>query len=214
MMRTKEYENSIAKLLKMFFAKKMSVIREIRIRKGLRYRSQKGYRCYSPMIDISVGPFSEIRGPSLWNVYDDLVEFSGNLINDLLQQFKTNYQHFGKGVFEIGERNIPGGYQSFLTKNEDVNWNARCFMAIEVENSGSKKHLLGDILNVSISGRIGILIGYNEKTFNSFLKQLEYFAYSIKAGKLKFNSKNVIVLKPDQFKSILNKNISTYGNLK
>jgi len=214
MISAKEYENKIAELLHAFFANKMHVIKEIRVRKGLRYRSQKGYRCYSPIIDISVGPFSERRGVSLWKEYDDLVEFSSMLINDMLQQFKVNYQNFGEGFFEIKERTIPRSYRNFLSANEDANWNARCFMAIEVENSGSKKHLLGDILNVSISGRIGILIGYNDKTFNSFLRQLEYFAYSIKAGKLKFNSKNIIVLKPDQFESILNKNVKNIGNLR
>jgi hypothetical protein len=206
MRTTKEYENDIAKLLGIFFAHKIGE-KEIRIRRGLKYRSEKGYRCYSPMIDITVGPFSEKRGESLWEDYDNLVEFSSELINDLLQQFRANYQDFGRGFFEIHERTLPNDFRSFLSTSEDVNWNARCFMAIEVENSGSKKHLLGDMLNVSVSGRIGIVIGYNDKTFNSFLRQLEYLAYTIEAKKLKFNSKNIVILKPDQFESILVKNI-------
>jgi len=189
----------------------MEVVKEIRIRRGLKYRTERGYRCYSPRIDISVGPFSEIRGVSLWNEYDDLVVFSKVLVNDLLQQFKINYEKFGKGFFDINERTIPKDYRSFLSNHKDVNWNARCFMAIEVENKGSKKHLLGDILNVSISGRIGIVIGYNNNTFNSFLRQLEYLAYTIEAKKLKFNSRNVIILKPEQFEDILIKNIKQYG---
>jgi hypothetical protein len=81
-------------------------------------------------------------------------------------------------------------------------------MAIEVEDSGSKKHLLGDILNVSISSRIGIVIGYNNQKLQSFLRQLEYLAYTIEAKKLKFNSKNIIVLKPDQFERIITENIA------
>lgn len=207
MRAVKEYENHIGKLLRQFFAAKMNVVKEIRIRKGLRYRSEKGYRCYSPIIDISVGPFSEIPGEDLFNEYDHLVNFSDKLINDLLQHLKTNYEEFGKGVFDINERSIPKDYQSFLSTHEDVNRNARCFMAIEVENRGSKKHLLGDILNVSISGRIGIVIGYKNNTFESCLRQLEYFAYALERKKLKFNSRNVIVLKPEQFEDILVKNI-------
>jgi len=207
MRTTKEYENDIAKLLGMFFVGKIRE-EEIRIRRGLKYRSEKGYRCYSPMIDVSVGPFSEKRGESLWGDYDVLVRFSCELIDDLLQQFRVNYQDFGKGFFEISERTVPRSYLRFLSTAKDVNWNARCFMAIEVENSGSKKHLLGDMLNVCVSGRIGIVIGYNNKAFNSFLRQLEYLAYTIEAKKLRFNSKNIIVLRPDQFESILVKNVN------
>ena len=207
MRTTKEYENDIANLLRVFFAPKIRVVKEIRVRRGLKYRSEKGYKCYSPMIDVSVGPFSEIRGESLYNEYDNLVKFSREFINNLLQQFRVNYQDFGKGFFEINERTIPRNYRSFLSTSKGVNWNARCFMAIEVENSGRAKHLLGDIINVSISGRIGIVIGYNDTKFKSFLRQLDYFAYTIEAKKLKFNSKNIIVLKPDQFESILIENI-------
>jgi len=73
-MRTvKEYENDIARLLSVFFAICGNMREEgIRIRKGLKYRSEKGYRCYSPMIDVSVGPFSEKRGQSLSEEYDNL----------------------------------------------------------------------------------------------------------------------------------------------
>lgn len=80
-------------------------------------------------------------------------------------------------------------------------------MAIEVEGSGSEKHLLGDMINVSISGRIGVVIGYNDVKFKTFLRQLDYLAYTVEANKIKFNSKNIIVLKPDQFENILINNL-------
>lgn len=202
----KEYENDIGDLLGVFFAGMNAT--SIRIRKSLKYKSERGYRSYSPIIDISVGPFSEQRGLSLWDYYDKMVDFSRQLIDDMLALFKCNYQDFGKGFFEIGERKSPLSYKEFLATNDEVNWNARCFMAIEVEDSGSEKHLLGDMINASISGRIGVVIGYNDDKFKTFLRQLDYLAYTVRAKKIKFNSKNIIVLRPDQFETILINNLN------
>ncbi len=45
-------------------------------------------------------------------------------------------------------------------KIKDV-WNSfsRCFIGIEIEFSGSSKHILGSLINASVSGSIGIVIG-------------------------------------------------------
>ena len=40
----------------------------------------------------------------------------------------------------------------------DQNSNARCFLAIEIENQTDRKHLMGSSLNSSIMGKIGIVI--------------------------------------------------------
>jgi hypothetical protein len=205
MRKTKQYENDIAELLHRFYADKIDN-RDIRLRQPLKYNSERGYRSYSPMIDVSVGPFSETAGQTLWRQYDDLVKFSKGFLNDLLSQFRANYKAFGEGIFNVNQRTIPTSFENFLSNAKDVNWNARCFMAIEVEQSGSKKHLLGDMVNVSISGRIGIVIGCKDKeVLDSFLRQLEYFAYTRDMKKLKFNSRNIIVLKPTQFENTLAK---------
>lgn len=201
----KEYEDRIGGLLSMFFTNMDDAA--IRVRKSLKYRSERGYRSYSPNIDISVGPFSERRGVSLWNRYDDLVRFSSDFIDEMLIQFCSNYEDFGEGFFRIDERTIPGSYANFLSTSKGANWNARCLMAIEVEASGNRKHLLGDLINVSVSGRIGIVVGYNRDKLKTFLRQLDYLAYTIEAKKIRFNSGNIIVLKPDQFEKILLDNL-------
>ncbi len=201
-MRTaKEYEDDVTNLLDVFFSAQHAV--EIRTRKGLRYRSERGFRCYSPMIDITVGPFSETRGISLWADYDNLVLFSRNFINRIIEQFRINYQNFAEGYFGFEERTLPRGHRDFLSRNQNANWNARCFLALEVEDSGSRKHLLGDMINASISGRIAVLIGCNEDRYEAFMKLLEYIAYTSEAGKIKFTTRNILVLKPDQFEKAL-----------
>jgi hypothetical protein len=210
-MRTaKEFEDDISDLLDVFFSGFDQAA--IRTRKSLKYRSESGFRNYSPLIDVTVGPFSEVRGVSLWRDYDRCVNFSRNLINDLVGQFRNNYQDFGQGYFGPQERVLPNGYEDFLSSSRDVNWNARCFLAIEVEDSGSRKHLLGDMINASISGRIGVLVGYNEDKHQAFLRHLEYLAYTVRAGKIKFSSRNILVLKPDQLEKALIDNLEERPN--
>jgi len=205
MKSAKKYENYIGSLLNIYFAS--LDMATVRIRRSLRYRSEKGFRSYSPIIDISVGPFSETRGTSLWTEYDSLANFSRDMIDDMVVQFRQNYEDFGHGFFRIEERTLPTSYQDFLSQSQGVNWNARCFLAIEVEDSGSPKHLLGDMINVSIAGRIGLVIGYNQHKYETLLRQLEYIAYSVEAKKIKFNSKNILVLKPDQFENVIVNNL-------
>jgi hypothetical protein len=205
MSSAKEYENYTGSLLEIYFASLDMVT--VRIRRSLRFRSERSFRSYSPIIDISVGPFSETRGASLWGQYDSLADFSRDMIDEMLVQFRQNYQDFGHGFFRIEERTLPTSYQDFLSQSQGVNWNARCFLAIEVEDSGSPKHLLGDMINVSIAGRIGLVIGYNQPKYETLLRQLDYIAYSVEAKKIKFNSKNILVLKPDQFENAIVNNL-------
>jgi len=201
MTTAKEYENEVGELLDAYFAGIDTVC--VRVRKSLRYRSERGYRNYSPIIDISVGPFAETPGTHLHNEFDQLVTYSGGFIDRILTEFRQNYRHFGEGFFDFEERNIPASHREFLSTNTGANWNARCYIAIEVEDSGDTKHLLGDLVNVGISGRIGIAIGFNGDKFKAFMRQLDYLAYTIEAHKTKFNSRNIMVLEADQFRTAL-----------
>jgi hypothetical protein len=206
-MRTaKEFEDDIGDILDIFFARFDGVT--IRVRESLKYRSERGFRNYSPIIDVTVGPFSEERGVSLWPEYDRLVYYSQDLLNEMLAQFEANYQEFGEGYFNVAERTLPSNYKDFLSTSENANWNARCSLAIEVEDSGSRKHLLGDMINASISGRIAVLVGYNEDRYATFMRHLEYLAYTVRAGKIKFNSRNILVLTPEQLERTLIDNLA------
>ena len=97
---------------------------------------------------------------------------------------------------------------SGLEIRQGANWNARCFLAIEVEDSKGSKHLLGDMINVGIAGRIGFITGYNKEKYETLLRQLEYIVYRVEAKKIKFNSRNILVLKPSRFEDIIPNNLS------
>jgi len=64
------------------------------------------------------------------------------------------------------------------------------------------------MINVGIAGRIGLITGYNKEKYETLLRQLEYIVYSVEAKKIKFNSRNVLVLKPSRFEDIIPNNLS------
>ncbi len=86
-----------------------------------------------------------------------------------------------------------------------ANKNARCFMTIEVENRGSKKHALGDLVNASSLGRIGIVIPYNEACYRTFFRLLYYFNFLQSVEKPSYSTQNLLIIKKEQFKDALNR---------
>jgi hypothetical protein len=163
-----------------------------------------GVGTYSPRVDIAVGPFA--TEGRLISEYNELAKVSRDFIDLCLGNFRDNYSHFGRR-FPEGERNIPHDYHSFA--DISYNRNARCFLAIEIEKSGRQKHMLGDIVNASALGRIGIILAWDDTVLRSFLRILEYFSFLHEVGKPTFNSRNVIILRKNQFRHILNSLVQT-----
>ena len=95
-------------------------------------------------------------------------------------------------------------YQNILNKMNDVadkrynseflNKNPRFFLAIEVAGSGSPKHLLGEMFNAVILGKIGIVIAANKKILDTYLRHVEYinFAHDVKKTRVHFNNLMII----------------------
>lgn len=143
---------------------------------------------YSPRVDVAVGPFA--YGTTQYiNEYNRLTEVSSSFINKLLQSFKHNSEHFSF------ERDIPNDYRILNTVNE----NARCFMAIEIEKSGTRKHRLGDIVNACSLGRAGTIIAWDTSVLKSFLKITEYLSFLKSKMKPTYETKNLVIVSKKQF---------------
>lgn len=133
-------------------------------------------RVYAPRHDIAVGPF---------NSYWDL-----DIGVDNTKQMQSH--SFTKRL-----------YRDFLKDRESLKklWNSisRCYLAIEIEFSGSSKQMLGSVVNASVSGSIGIVIVKKTDTDKAiricnYLMRLEDF------GKLKMKMlRNLIIFEEDEF---------------
>jgi len=108
---------------------------------------------YAPRIDIAVGPFN----PYLPN-HDIGIDDTKKM-----KQHPLTQKLFTKG----NEGDTRGTLDSL--------WNdlSRCYLAIEIEFSGSSKHIMGGIINAASSGSIGIVIG-NKKTTEKIKRIYKY----------------------------------------
>ena len=150
---------------------------------------------YSPRVDIAVGPFSTTSGKNKIDSYNQILEI--NRINGFL-----------KKAYEFHLENI----QSKLKKGEKIyhfntlvhkNQNARCFLAIEIENTSTRKHIMGSMVNAASLGRIGIGIAYNETAKKTFIRILNYMAFLKRIGKNTYDTTNFMILTKDQFQNLL-----------
>lgn len=150
------------------------------------FRGQ-GRQIYGPVVDIAVGPFAiEGRhGPR----YTEMMDENRQFIESLIEKHNQN-------VGDAEER-------TSLDQIRYFNENARCFLCIEIEDTGSRKHLLGDLVNASALGRIGVLVARSDRAFNAFLRQRVYLRYLASVGKNTFRTDNALVLTAAQFDECL-----------
>ena len=169
--------------------------------------ARHGRRTYSPVVDIAIGPFA-IGDQRYEKEYDTMVNSFNQLIDSWISIFKQDWQDYivQHNYWEVSPTSrTPSGYQDFI--GPAANRNARCFIAIEVENESSKKHLMGSIVNAGALGRVGILIAWQEKVLRAAIRMREYFDLLKQAGKRTFNMSSVIILNQDQFTDCLDKYI-------
>mgnify|MGYP001811224897 CR=1 FL=1 len=132
---------------------------------------------YSPEVDIAIGPFNdETASKNLRYVYNDFVYHDTNLRKFLSGAFNYHAQNMKA---ELYTDYVPFSFQEAISQNE----NARCLLAIEIENTSTKKHIMGSIVNAASLGRVGIGIGYEEKALKAFLRIVNYLSFLKKVEK-------------------------------
>jgi hypothetical protein len=105
---------------------------------------------------------------------------------------------------EIRLENINSALQHALSVLQHQNTNPRCLLAIEVVFSGSSKHILGDILNASVLGLYGVVVGSPEM-MPRIWRNAEYLKKLVELEKLApMPFQNVLIVNTDDFVGLLN----------
>lgn len=140
---------------------------------------------YSPRLDLAVGPFN----------------IDANIKRNQ-EEIKKALDNRRKFIDAMLQHSDPPacGIEQFLANS---NPNPRCFLAVEIENSGSSKHMLGNIANVSILGAIGVVVPFNDEKLALCRRIREYVAFATEVRKLKGVFKNVLIINKQNFLRVL-----------
>lgn len=152
---------------------------------------------YVPRVDIVVGPFATEPGISMEHEYDRLTRRSNTFLDLLLKHHNDNVQQYLQTDDQILDRNLLLRDSASLQYH---NRNAQCFLAIEIENKVSRKHLLGGAVNASALGRIGIVVGWTESKVNALVRLLAYWNYLGSVEKNTFEASNLLLLSREQLR--------------
>lgn len=131
------YQKHIEVLLGRIFPAEM-IKREWSIWDGARDGFRRTNTTYAPRLDIAVGPFNTTTE----NRHADTAAIRAFNEHPLIASI----------ILKGREENQPWQYNN----------NPRCLLAIEIEYSGSSKHILGDYTNASMMGHIGVVISSAE----------------------------------------------------
>lgn len=153
----------------------------------------QGRKIYSPCIDIAVGPFA--TGHKKYEKkYNELLAESRNFVEQLISCHNQNIEESEEAVT----------WENIAYFNP----NARCLIGIEIENTGTKKHCIGDLVNASALGRIGLLVAWNQEVLRTFLRQRVYLRYLERVEKNTFKVDNSLILSKEQFERCLENKIT------
>jgi hypothetical protein len=136
---------------------------------------------YAPRVDFAIGPFNT------------------EMVNDeqkVAEIVRTAEQHTSlllRLKVSSDSANRP------LERNH----NPRCFMAIEIERTTSRKHKLGGILNASAIGLVGIVLAPDDKVYRSLVRIRNYLDYIKRVGKTRQAPDNILIIKRRDFLRVM-----------
>jgi len=145
---------------------------------------------YSPRVDIAVGPFA---------IEQTLIaEYNSLIIQDDIRSFLSCLYNFHRE--NVPNEIVISDFDDLINKNQ----NARCFIAFEIENINSKKHIMGSIINAASLGRVGIGIAYSENALKTFTRILNYLSFLKQVEKNTYDTTNFLIITKEQMVAILN----------
>jgi hypothetical protein len=144
---------------------------------------------YSPRLDIAVGPFSTEAGARRTAAYRSLAQTHRRFLEQLWGYHSENERQHNAS----SSRATPD-----LESALDANRNARCFLAIEIENEVSRKHLMGGIINAVSLGHLGVAIGWNEGKVHAMFRARAYLYFLESVDKPTMRVANLLILSRDQ----------------
>ena len=176
---------------------------------------------YCPVVDFAVGPFNisknNIRGNlrvinAKYNGFRNQFQQLCSLDRELeIEQVMYKIRNKPLAFREEEEERLRIEHRGFPFK---VNTNPRCFLVIEKENQTGRKHCLGSIINASVFGKIGIVVGSTLSQYRTLMRIRRYYRFAAIVGKTGPRDlqnqyrkttliKNIIVLTKEKFVSAL-----------
>lgn len=176
------YQNHVENLLKQIFSAE-NVKREWSIWQDAEDAFRRARTTYAPRLDIAVGPFNITTE----NRYIDIDTMRGFNEHSLIQE-----------IILKGQRE---------NQNWQYNNNPRCLLAIEIEYSGSSKHILGDYTNASMMGHIGVVVSF-AKNYEKISRVGEYVKTLRQLEKAPADLFcNTVHYREDEFEALLRRHI-------
>ena len=150
---------------------------------------------YCPRVDVAIGPFSTTPGEDKIQEYNQLLRRTD--VNDFLQQI-YEFHVFNIGDEWLNEITIPE-FDFLIQQNQ----NARCLCALEIENTSTKKHIMGSMINAASLGRVGVGVAFTDSVKRSFIRILNYLAFLKRVEKNTYDTSNFLVVTKEQLETIL-----------
>ena len=140
---------------------------------------------------MAVGPFA-LGSIQHVQEYDEMVEVHWDFLKKLHASFQENVRRLDQAG------SVPD-----LVAVCRRNPNARCFMAVEIDASGSRKHLMGGAMNAAALGRVGLSIGCDTEMLRALLKMRRYLLFLASVGKNAFEPGNLMIVSREQMDDCL-----------